>query len=220
MVFKGQFYTIDAAGVIYTSQDGIIWSIVSDKIVKKLLAVDNNYLYVFDGTGIFSTTDLKSWKLNGAKDLRMLPEECWTSVSYNTRTNSLLQVDVLAGLTSQNTQNAVVWYKISSATASDQQWHYIAVTKENKYALPALDNLSLFHYNDALYALGGDNSSFYKSEDNGITWRTVTQYQYPPLDLIANKHVGLTVQDKYIWMIQTSNVGNVKIWKGILNKFE
>ena len=69
-----------------------------------------------------------------------------------------------------------------------------------------------------LYAIGGDNNAFYKSEDNGITWRKVTQYQFPPVSLVADKNVAVSVQGNFIWIIQTDSNGEVKIWKGIINK--
>ena len=219
--FNGKFYALDTDGTIYASTDGVTWDAASTQTVQKLLAADRFYLYAFDGSQIIATADLNTWTANGSRHIDMLPEQFISSVAYDTRTNSNLQVNVMAGVTSQQTENAVVWYKIAAKEqASNQQWDYISVTSENTYPLPALDNLTIFHYNDALYALGGDNKSFYKSEDNGITWKQVTEYQFPPSTLIANKPVSVAISGEHVIMIQSNNAGCVTMWKGKINKLK
>lgn len=219
--FNEKFYALDTDGTIYASTNGVTWDATSTQTVQKLLAADRFYLYAFDGSQIIATADLNTWTANGSRHLDMLPEQFITSAAYDTRTNSNLQVNVMAGVTSQYTENAVVWYKIAAKEqASNQQWDYITVSSENQYPLPALDNLEIFHYNDALYALGGDNKTFYKSEDNGITWKQVTEYQFPPAALKANKPVCITVSGDYIIMIQSGNDGTATMWKGKINKLK
>jgi len=219
--YNGKFYALDTDGTIYASTDGITWDAASTRTVQKLLAADRFFLYAFDGSQIIATTDLNTWTANGSRHLDMLPEQFITSTAYNTRTNSSLQVNVMAGVTSQNVDNAVVWYKIAAKEqASNQQWDYITVSSENQYPLPALNNLAIFHYNDALYALGGDNKTFYKSDDNGITWRQVTEYQFPPTSLKANKPVSIAVSGDHIIMIQVGDEGTATMWKGKINKLK
>ena len=219
--YNGKFYALDTDGTIYASTDGMTWDAASTRTVQKLLAADRFFLYAFDGSQIIATTDLNTWTANGSRHLDMLPEQFITSTAYNTRTNSSLQVNVMAGVTSQNVDNAVVWYKIAAKEqASNQQWDYITVSSENQYPLPALNNLAIFHYNDALYALGGDNKTFYKSDDNGITWRQVTEYQFPPTSLKANKPVSIAVSGDHIIMIQVGDEGTATMWKGKINKLK
>ena len=219
--YNGKFYALDTDGTIYASTDGMTWDAASTRTVQKLLAADRFFLYAFDGSQIIATTDLNTWTANGSRHLDMLPEQFITSTAYNTRTNSSLQVNVMAGVASQNVDNAVVWYKIAAKEqASNQQWDYITVSSENQYPLPALNNLAIFHYNDALYALGGDNKTFYKSDDNGITWRQVTEYQFPPTSLKANKPVSIAVSGDHIIMIQVGDEGTATMWKGKINKLK
>ena len=219
--FNDKFYALDTDGTIYASTDGVTWDAASTRTVQKLLAADRFYLYAFDGTQIIATADINTWTANGSRHIDMLPEQFITSAAYDTRTNSNLQVDVMAGVTSQHAGNAVVWYKIAAKEqSSNQQWDYITVSSENQYPLPALDNLAIFHYNDALYAVGGDNKWFYKSEDNGITWKQVTEYQFPPATLKANKPVCIAVSGEHIVMIQADNGGNATMWKGKINKLK
>ena len=219
--FQGSFYTLDTDGTIYASANGTTWNAASTQKVQRLLAADRYYLYAFDGTQILATTDLNTWATNGMRYMNLLPDQYISSASYNTRTNDNLQVDILAGVSSQQTNHAVVWYKIAAKEqASNQQWDCITVSANNPYPLPVLQNLTIFHYNDALYALGGDNKRFYKSEDNGITWKEMTEYQFPPVALIPNKPVSVAVSGEHVIMIQTNNEGSVTMWKGKINKLK
>ena len=221
LAYNGKLYAKGSNNGLYGSEDGIVWALATDKQIQSLLACDANYLYAYDGEKIIATADLNEWTVNGTKNLSMLPQTNLSYASYATRTNSTLSVCVMAGLNAGNAENAVVWYKVSAANdESNQTWDYIEVTEENPYPLAALGNLCMFHYNDALYAFGGSNDVFYKSEDNGITWREVEQYQFPPSSLVADKHVAAAVMDQQIFMIQTDNDGRTKVWRGILNKFQ
>jgi len=220
-VFDSKLYALDSDGTLYGSTDGQNWSVASTKQLSRLLGADLYYLYGYDGSNIVATNDLIGWKMNGQKNLSMMPDQCISMVSYPSRTNPDLLVDVLAGLKSDGSKNAMVWYKISAETAlSNQLWDYITVTSENPYPLTALNHLEVFHYNDVIYALGGDNHCFYRSDDNGVTWQEVTEYQFPPIGMLANKDVKVLVNNKYVWMIQADESGVAHIWKGIINKYQ
>ncbi len=219
VVYKQRFYATDGGGKLYGSEDGITWTLATDRTVRTLLACDPTYLYAYDGQSIVATTDLVNWTVNGSSNLDMLPQTDISHDSYTTHTNDALTVCVMTGRTDNSADNAVVWYKVSSEDEeSNQTWDYITVTEENSYPLPALEGLSMFHYNDALYAIGGANSVFYKSEDNGITWREVDEYQFPPKELAADRHTATAVDGNRIYMAQTADDGSVRVWRGCLNK--
>ena len=219
--FNGKFYALDVDGTIYASTDGTTWDVASAQKVVRLLTADRFYLYAFDGTQILATTDLNTWTTNGRRYMNLLPSQFISSAAYNTHTNDNLQVDVLTGVCSQESSQAVVWYKIAAKEqSSNQQWDCMSMTANNPYPLPALNNLTIFHYNDALYALGGSNKQFYKSEDNGITWKEVTEYQFPPSGLIPDKHVSVAVSNEHVIMVQTNSEGGVTMWKGKINKLK
>lgn len=220
IIFDAKMYATNGNHSIYSSEDGIRWSVASDKPVEYLFASDSVYLYAFDGNKIIATRDLVSWDTCGENNIDKIPERCISAVSYPTRTNQSLYVCVCVGLTDSVQDNAAVWYKVTADEASSNQtWDYITVTAENENPLPALQNLSVLYYDNALYAFGGNNDIFYKSEDNGITWWEVTQYQYLPSDAIAYKPIASAIEGYYIYMIQTDDEGKAKVWKGILNKF-
>lgn len=219
LLFNGKFYATTSEGKIYESENGTDWSIATEQKVERLLASDAYYIYAYDGEKIIASADLQNWEENGIYQIKMLPQTFITNVAYTTKTHSALQAVVMAGLTEANPNAAVVWYKVSAQSSLlNQKWDYINITSENKYALPALQNLQIFHYNDANYAIGGDNSAFYRSDDNGITWHKLTSGFMPPKNIEATNKASFLVDGKYIWMVQNLKNGNTAIWKGILNK--
>ena len=212
------FYATDTDGIINTSTDGENWN-ASSQAVERLLGADNFCIYAIKEGKIMATTDLNQWYTAGTKNLDNLPQSCVSLITYPTHTNPNLMVDVMAGLNpTQN--NAVTWYKVSATetSGSNQQWDYISITSENNYALPALDGLTICHFNNALYATGGTNKHFYRSDDNGITWHQVTRYQFPPQDMRTNVTATTLVWNGNVWMMQATEAGPVSVWRGKLNK--
>lgn len=219
LLFKDKFYAATADGKVYASENGTDWGLATEQTVNRLLASDDNYIYAFDGEKIIASSDLQNWQENGTSQIDMLPQTSISSVAYTTKTHSALQAVVMAGLTEANNKSAVVWYKVASENSLlNQKWDYINITSENKHALPILSNVKIFHYNDAIYAIGGDNSAFYRSDDNGITWRKQESDFMPPQNTNPANEAAFLVDGKYIWMVQNRNDGTTAVWKGILNK--
>ncbi len=215
-VFNNKMYAINTEGYICSSTNderGETWSVVSDQKFVRLLSADNLYLYAYDGEKIMGTTDLQNWIACGNSDLDMLPEGSVASMSYQTKTNTSLYTAVMGGLNANNSDKAVMWYKISSLDESiNQSWSYIQVTADNSYGLPALDNLSIVHYDRTLMAIGGDYEGIYLSKDNGITWRLQTTTKLLPEDMQKDAPASMVIGNGYLWIIQSG--GNV--WKGKL----
>ena len=213
----GKLYATDTDANIHTSTDGAHWT-PTGQSVQRLLGADNFCIYALREGKIMATADLAEWKTAGTRNLTYLPTHNISILTYPTHTNPNLMVDVMIGLT-PGQANALTWYKVAAdeQTGSDQQWDYIAVTAENKYPLPALADIAVTHFGGALYAMGGDNSQYYRSDDNGITWHQVTRYQFPPPDIQPYKPVATVTCNDYVWMMQTATDGTVNIWKGKLN---
>lgn len=223
--FKGNMYALDSEGGIYESNSdrrGETWVLASEKKLKKILAVDSNYLYGFDGTSIVATTDLLNWDENGNVDINMLPDECISYASYATKTNPSLENVVLLGNSDNLEDMAAAWFKISSANEeNDETWNYIQVTDENPYPCPKLENLQMVRYNGALYAFGGKAVNgfsgytpygfFYCSNDNGITWHKMEEKVALPSQ-VRGVDVPLSIVrvDNELWLFQSG--GN--IWRG------
>ena len=223
--FKGNMYALDSEGGIYESTGdlrGETWVLASEKKLKKILAVDSNYLYGFDGTSIVATTDLLNWTENGNTDLDCLPDEGISYASYATKTNPSLENVVFLGNSSGVSGKGAVWFKISSANeANNETWNYIQVTDDNPYPCPKLENLQMVRYNGALYAFGGKPLDgtlvqlpydyFFCSNDNGITWHKVLEKVALPSQ-VRRQDVPLSIVkvDSELWLFQSG--GN--IWRG------
>ena len=213
-----QLYATDMDGNINTSADGKNWQ-ASNQTVEHLLGADNFCIYAVKDSKIMATTNLDQWHTAGTKNLENLPHTNVSLATYPTHTNPNLMVDVMVGLNPAQT-NAVTWYKVSAteASGSNQQWDYISITSENNYPLPAMSGLTMCHFNNALYATGGTNQYYYRSDDNGITWHQVTRYQFPPQDMRAGVAAATLAWNGYVWMMQATDDGSVNVWRGKLNK--
>lgn len=218
-LFRNDFYALDAEGQILSSADGLQWNKVSDMHAEQILASDAAYLYIQTGGKILASKDMAQWKENGIVDTEMLPQSNICSRAYTTRTNSQLQNVVMIGTSPSDTENSVVWFKISSDDeSSNQTWNYIPHKTGNAYTLPHADELSLVYYEGELLAFVADYAagthSLYSSEDNGITWHKNTEHVLPPSDLATTEPSSFILLDNNAWVIQGGE--QPKVWKGTL----
>lgn len=215
VVYDGYLYALNSEGRICRSSNderGETWSVVSDRTFVRLLGTDELYIYACDENCIWGSTDLQNWAECGSSDLNMLPETNIASVSYESKTNPAMRNVVMCGLTAANADNAVVWYKVSSANESiNQKWNYVQVTAENEYACPKLDNLSIIYHKAELFAIGGNNEGIYLSADNGISWHLQTEKKMLPAEVAGQSTpASMTTGDGYLWLIQSGG----KVWRG------
>ena len=215
VAYNGYLYALNTEGHICRSTNderGETWSVVSDRVFARLLGTDELYLYACDESGIWGSADLQNWAECGSSDLDMLPETNIATVSYVSKTNSAMRNAVMCGLTSANSDNAVVWYKVSSANESiNQKWNYVQVAADNVYACPKLDNLSIICHNAEMYAIGGNNAGIYVSADNGISWHLQTKKKLLPAEVTGQSTpASMVAGNGYLWLIQSGG----KVWRG------
>lgn len=215
VAYNGYLYALNTEGHICRSTNderGETWSVVSDRVFTRLLGTDELYLYACDESGIWGSADLQNWAECGSSDLDMLPETNIATVSYVSKTNPAMRNAVMCGLTSANSDNAVVWYKVSSANESiNQKWNYVQVAADNVYACPKLDNLSIICHNAEMYAIGGNNAGIYVSADNGISWHLQTKKKLLPAEVTGQSTpASMVAGNGYLWLIQSGG----KVWRG------
>ena len=215
VAYNGYLYALNTEGHICRSTNderGETWSVVSDRVFARLLGTDELYLYACDESGIWGSADLQNWAECGSSDLDMLPETNIATVSYVSKTNSAMRNAVMCGLTSANSDTAVVWYKVSSANESiNQKWNYVQVAADNVYACPKLDNLSIICHNAEMYAIGGNNAGIYVSADNGISWHLQTKKKLLPAEVTGQSTpASMVAGNGYLWLIQSGG----KVWRG------
>ena len=215
VAYNGYLYALNTEGHICRSTNderGETWSVVSDRVFARLLGTDELYLYACDESGICGSADLQNWAECGSSDLEMLPETNIATVSYVSKTNPAMRNAVMCGLTSVNSDNAVVWYKVSSANESiNQKWNYVQVAADNVYACPKLDNLSIICHNAEMYAIGGNNEGIYISADNGISWHLQTKKKLLPAEVTGQSTpASMVAGNGCLWLIQSGG----KVWRG------
>ena len=115
------------------------------------------------------------------------------------------------------------------SSSSIRQWIYIDRSSNNIYELPALKSLQLIHYGGELLAFGGQSydsniaplAAFWRSRDNGITWKQDVHYTMPPIDgttkfnNAATSFSAVVDNAKNIWIV---SAGTGEVWRGRLNR--
>ena len=218
-MFNSKFYATDKEGYLCESSDGVNWSRTS-KTVDMLLAADKNYLYAYDGNSIIATSDLVNWTENGNSNMAKLPMRNVSAVAYSTKTNQTLQNVVMVGNAAvpANEKYTYVWYKISSADeTNNQKWGYINVSSDNSFGLPVFSQMSnVFNYRGYLYVIG--DGYFYRSVDNGISWRKLTTKMLVPDDFVLDLPIQALAIDNYIYLMQSADdTQSGHIWIGRFN---
>ena len=110
-----------------------------------------------------------------------------------------------------------------------RKWTYLDRASDQRYEMPALENIQLIWYDDVILAFGGKDlndptvlplGTIYKSRDNGITWKKDANYSMPPADGTTTFNNAATsfsavASDGYIWIV-CADTGEV--WRGQLNR--
>lgn len=214
--FNGKFYALGEDSYIYSSADGSNWEKVSTSVVEHILAADKFRLYAFDGSKIIGSSDMETWDVYGEADVNMVPTKNVAICSFTSKTNKNLELVTMVGLSDNNLNNSVSWYKVSADDSYlDQNWTYTK-SSMNIYPFPYLEGLSVTAYDGAIFAIGmnkGEYDYIYRSDDNGISWHPLTnKYPLPEGLNEDNKADAVIVTiGKELWIVKGSN-----IWKGVM----
>lgn len=236
--FEDKLYALGEDSYIYSSADGDNWNKASSVTVERILAADKLRLYAYDGAKIIGSSDLQTWEVYGDEKMDMLPETCISIQSITSRTNKNIELVTMVGLSSNNTDNAVSWFKVSAEDKNiDQKWtytenikvddnyyvylagsaqspiQYIIQLDNNKYKFPYLEDLSTTVYDNAIFAIGKNDGKYdyiYRSDDNGISWHPLTS-KYPLPEGINDDTAKATIMTvgNELWIVKGGN-----IWKG------
>lgn len=230
MVWNEAFYIL-SGNDLYTSPDGVNWekegteqrfsrllANIHTPYNHKLVGVDTDNYYIESENGT-------TWERYEEMPVEF-PTGNYASVSYTLNTNEKFSKIVLMGDTNlSNDTTTVIWTQLNSETS------WTELTLENKtYACPKLENQGLIRYNDKLYTFGGSGqfngiikafSNIYSSEDNGISWKSITSnFMFPAefntLYEEAEGNYSYIVDDQQFIWIMWSQSGEV--WRGRLNK--
>ena len=233
IVHNGNMYVLDD-GSLKVSADGINFNTVIESApISRLVAQSSVALYGISGDGkmMSSVDNGQTWN-NDEMDFGTIIPSCdidYCTVNYPSVPNTECVVITgnrdLAAYPDDST--AVVLTKIVEKTpgAKDNIWSGATYNSWDKNMLTRLDNLNIFGYNKALYALGGAGiggckiSAFDgigKSIDYGFSWNKSSDLVLPAdFDSSATTFTAFADNNGYLWIICG---GTGAVWKGHLNR--
>lgn len=225
-LFNDKLYAV-ADGNIYSSQDAVEWSLSADAVGAVAIIGSSDVeglLWVAGEDGIKYSSDGILFTLAEALP-QNFPLYGVSAMSYRLAHHEGIIRYMLVGYsTAAKEGNASVWCKLSN----ESRWTCYD-NKNNLFPCPALKDVTVLHYDNFLYALGGAGtvdgvekkalSAFFVSKDNGIVWKeNESFYQRLPKELSGNNApFAATVDSKnYMWIV--SGAPNGGVWKGIINR--
>lgn len=228
IAFNNQLYIL-AQNKLYVSSDGTIWNEAgADRSFSQLFAASSvptsPHIYGISNQKIVESENALAWTEQGDAT-EYFPT---LNVSYSAcklATNSTIERLIVVGernVASDTT--AVVWSKLST----ESSWTRYNQSADNIYGCPKLKELAVIHYDDKLYAFGGEKDFtttlpvkafgvLYESVDHGITWKERKKMVMLPEEFIGRtNHFSYVVDsDNYIWIMWS---GRSDVWKGKINR--
>ena len=226
--FAGSLYANDGSGALYSSTDGINWSLVASSVpIKQLIAsqggIENRLWAVTAADSIAYSTDGTNF-VSVQKLDENFPLYNLSVAAYPLRTNPNILRTVITGYANDaEALTPQVW----SILSSEKEWSHYKPAGDGTYDCPALKPLSVVHYDNSLYAFGGKGvvageataafKTIYTSRDNGLSWKALANVHLPAELADENvPFVALADEDNFLWIV----AGGEKpvLWRGRINR--
>ena len=231
LIVQGDNLYILSGGKVLSSPDGEDWSEVASTDAKQLLGATPWRMYALSADGMIavSTDGGVTWKSEDIDgDAAMLPTTD-ISMCYNPlKTNpDAYQVIIVGRGDSETELKGRIWGKVeeNSQYSQDNAWTSYGDYDGNKYPAPALVSMQAIAYDEGFVLFGGNGigetgyreySTFYKSLDGGLSWRTDNGMTLPNEFICTNDVMAMTVDsDNCIWIVCGASG---QVWRGRLNK--
>ena len=237
LVTKDDYAYISDGGNIVRTNDGKTWNIMGEATdVTRLVAASRYSLYGYatDGRLMTSKDNGATWTVAEIDDeLSLMPygESTYASVEIEgyAKTDRVMLFGTRDAATYPNDKYLTIWGKIDEAAenSENQPWAYYGVSADNNHAAPLLSGISAVAYDGGVYMMGqeeGKAPKFYKSLDNGITWREDTATVMLPTNFNENATNAITAKGTYaltvdknksLWLV---NASNGMTWRGRINR--
>ena len=237
VVVKDDYVYISDGGNIVRTNDGKTWNTMGEATgVTRLVAASRFSLYGYgaDGRLMASKDNGASWTVAEIDDeLSLMPygETTYASVEIDgyAKTDRVMLFGTRDASAYPDDKYLTIWGKIDEAAdnSENQPWAYYGVAADNTHAAPVLSGISAVAYDDGVYMMGqaeGKAPKFYKSLDNGITWREDTATVVLPTDFNENVAGAITTKGTYaltvdknksLWLV---NARNGMTWRGRINR--
>ncbi len=236
IVKDGCLYTL-SNGKVVCSAYGTKWNNIISATDINQSATDINQIVAAGRDSLYATTEDDKimwwwhgheWTADAMSNDVILPSENISYAILPLATNADAERIVMIGNPeeSKNDSVATVLGKIEEYSENPRNHSWTMYSEDNGYRLPRLSNLCVVVYDGKLLALGGRGlgqskakafSTFYISEDNGITWHATDKIYLPADFNNGDKDVfAMTVDDdNYIWVVCG---GTGEVWRGRLNR--
>lgn len=174
----------------------------------------DEFFYLKTDAGLYRSKDAISWvTVDEAAEIEDLPGEgmdngvAW--FRHPLKTNEHIIRDIFVSTSEATDTCAQVWTKLSS----DNQWVEVVPKGSNIYGCPNLENLTVIHYADKMYAFGGKSmgdrkeplealSACYESRDNGRTWKVNQEAFCLPKEFVGREEAFSAATDgEYVWVM-------------------
>ncbi len=203
---------------LYSSKNAVDWvSVPNSWDLSQLVATDTRSLFAITSAHELKAAfidDLNTWTTEQieegmpdsvATQLLTLQDISYVSFAYT----AMPYTDYVLMVGNDGSQT-VVWRKISQYGDGSHggKWVNIPAESVNHYLLPKHTPLSLVYIDNKVWAMGNNGTSVYQSSDQGISWRSNTDYILP----LAMSSVTAD-SDGVLWGISL-NEGKGKIWRG------
>lgn len=154
----------------------------------------------------------ETWKKDRLdSDHALLPTTSLAFVSWEL--DILTDYALLVGQNPARSSAMTLWRKLADYDM-EGQWVYMPWAEDNRYYLPRMDYVALAYFKDMVFAFGSDRN-VYVSRDQGITWKTSSNYSYPT-DFNATTGYQVAVSDDdTLWL---KDPASGKAWQGILSE--
>lgn len=232
IVRNDSLFVLDQSG-LKASCDGISFETIATSVpINRLIAQSQKGLYGIDNDGRMMVSDDggKSWKADEMEEGTVIPSNNLASSTVTFKSLKNADCVVLVGNRDydkyKEDTTAIVTTKIVEYTndALTYPWSMVAVDKNNSYLLPRMDNINLFAYGEAIYAIGGKGigssttealSAFYESKDQGFTWKKSSKIMFPQQFTSSTSNFTAFVDaDNTIWFVCGTSG---EIWQGWIN---
>lgn len=212
-------------GSLYTSTDGLEWTMICQQEGLRLIGVSDEKLYaIFNGVMNSAPIKTLEWGEEYMDDEgSMLPDKEIAILTY-LQSKDLTRMILVGNRSLESDTTAVVWSKCWTDFEDEdyEGWMHYTRTLDNTRQMPMFTQMNLMHYDDKLFMAAGKSvdgkikalERFYVSHDNGLTWERF-QGILPPADIqgVSGYLTSIVDDDYFIWLIAGG-----KVYRGRINR--
>ena len=169
------------------------------------------YALSADGYIMESEDGGENWKRDELdSDHTLLPTTSLAFISW--QLDALTDYALLVGQSAASDTAMTLWRKLADYDL-EGRWVFMPLADDNPHYLPLMDYVALACFKGQVLAFGS-NQEIYVSRDQGITWKTSSNYRYPTdFTATAGYQVAVSADGDTLWL---KDPATGKAWQGKL----